>query len=55
VINFANGKPFELVGKVKGGKKEVQQYVGSGKTGAWLFVTFMAFIFPHSLRMIHIF
>jgi len=49
VINFANVKPVELVGKVRGGKREVQQYVESGKTAAWLSVTFMAFISPHSL------
>jgi len=47
-------KPFELVGKVRGGKREVQQYVESGKTRACLSVTFMAFISSYSLQMIHI-
>ena len=49
MINFAVDKSFELVGKVTGGKREVQQYVESGKAGAWLSVILMKFISTHSL------
>jgi hypothetical protein len=49
VINFANGKPFELVGKLRGGKSTTVR----GQWEDWS-VALMVFISPHSLKIIHI-